>query len=207
MPVSFSLVIPVILAIASFISVILPSVLTVTRGSRLASIKLLAYCDFCVFVVSTLFVLKFFCKRQFAFINADGILKVQAKGLRSGVAQSIEVKPQYGLTDEEVEHMLADSLTHAKTDIQVRAIVEAKTEAQQLIDTTKNFIKKNAGFLSKEEIVATENGIRELESVLLSADKDLIHSKIEALNEISRPYAERLMDAAISSSLSGKKID
>ena len=140
-------------------------------------------------------------------INADGILKVQAKELRSGVAQSIEVKPQYGLTDEEVEHMLADSLTHAKTDIQVRAIVEAKTEAQQLIDTTKNFIKKNAGFLSKEEIVATENGIRELESVLLSADKDLIHSKIEALNEISRPYAERLMDAAISSSLSGKKID
>ena len=63
-------------------------------------------------------------------IDADGILKVSATELRSGVAQSIEVKPQYGLTDEEVEKMLLDSLTHAKDDIKTRAFVEATTEAR-----------------------------------------------------------------------------
>ena len=63
-------------------------------------------------------------------INADGILNVKAKELRSGIEQSIEVKPQYGLTDEEVEKMLMESIQHASEDIKIRALVEAKTEAQ-----------------------------------------------------------------------------
>ena len=75
-------------------------------------------------------------------VNADGIMVVRAKELRSGVSQTIEVKPQYGLTDEEVEKMLLDSITNAKQDIQVRAIVEAQTEGNQLIDTTEKFIQK-----------------------------------------------------------------
>lgn len=79
-------------------------------------------------------------------VNADGILVVKAKELRSGVEQTIEVKPQYGLTDEEVEKMLLDSITHAKEDIQTRALVEAQTEAQQILDTTRMFVEKNKGF-------------------------------------------------------------
>src|SRR6185436_7384169 len=67
-------------------------------------------------------------------VNADGILVVTAKELRSGIEQSIEVKPQYGLTDEEVEAMLMDSMVHAKEDMQKRALVEAQTEARQIID-------------------------------------------------------------------------
>src|SRR6202012_4905670 len=88
-------------------------------------------------------------------INADGILVVKAKELRSGVEQSIEVKPQYGLTDEEVEKMLLDSITHAKDDMATRALVEARTEAEQLLDTTEKFIQKNAALLSKEELTQT----------------------------------------------------
>src|SRR6187431_708170 len=80
-------------------------------------------------------------------INADGILNVRAKELRSGAEQSIEVKPQYGLTDAEVEKMLMESIQHASEDIKVRALVEAKTEAQQLIDTTQKFLNRNTEFL------------------------------------------------------------
>jgi len=139
-------------------------------------------------------------------INADGILNVKAKELRSGIEQSIEVKPQYGLTDEEVEKMLMESIQHASEDIKIRALVEAKTEAQQLIDTTAKFLSKNAEFLLPEEIAKTTKSIDELRSVLDSEIKDLIHQKTESLNEISRPYAERVMDMAISKAMSGKSI-
>ena len=139
-------------------------------------------------------------------INADGILNVKAKELRSGVEQSIEVKPQYGLTDAEVEKMLMESIQHASEDIKIRALVEAKTEAQQLVDTTQKFLNKNAGFLLPEEIAATTKAIDDLRSALDSEDKDLIHQKTESLNEISRPYAERVMDMAINKAMSGKSI-
>ena len=139
-------------------------------------------------------------------INADGILNVKAKELRSGVEQGVEVKPQYGLTDDEVEKMLMESIQHANEDIRIRAVVEAKTEGQQLIDTTHRFLNKNKEFLSDEEIAATDNAIEELKASLDSNNKDLIHQKTEALNEISRPYAERVMDLAISKAMSGKSI-
>jgi len=139
-------------------------------------------------------------------INADGILNVKAKELRSGVEQSIEVKPQYGLTDAEVEKMLMESIQHASEDIKVRALVEAKTEAQQLIDTTQKFLTKNVEFLLPEEIAKTTKAIDDLRSTLDSENKDLIHQKTESLNEISRPYAERVMDMAISKAMSGKSI-
>jgi molecular chaperone HscA len=84
--------------------------------------------------------------------------------------------------------------------------VEAKTEAQQLIDTTQKFLNKNAEFLLPEEIAKTTTAIDDLRSSLDSENKDLINQKTESLNEISRPYAERVMDMAISKALSGKSI-
>ncbi len=139
-------------------------------------------------------------------INADGILNVKAKELRSGVEQSIEVKPQYGLTDAEVEKMLLESITHAKEDIKVRALVEAVTEAQQLIDTTEKFLQKNESFLSAEELEQTSKAITDLKTVLHSENKDLIQQKTEYLNEVSRPFAERVMNEAIKRSMKGKPI-
>ncbi|MCX6317386.1 MAG: Fe-S protein assembly chaperone HscA [Bacteroidetes bacterium] len=139
-------------------------------------------------------------------VNADGILVVKAKELRSGVEQSIEVKPQYGLTDEEVEKMLLESITHAKEDIQVRALVEAQTEASQIIDTTQLFITKNRELLTDEEVAATTNAIDSLQQLTATGTKDEIHAAIEKLNELSRPYAERVMDTAISRAMKGKNI-
>lgn len=139
-------------------------------------------------------------------IDADGILLVKAKELRSGVEQSIEVKPQYGLTDQEVEQMLLDSITHAKDDMVTRALVEARTEGEQILEVTEKFLVKNPDLLSKDEIMQTANAMQALQLALTMDDKNLIHNKIEELNEITRPFAERAMDKAVGQALKGKTV-
>jgi molecular chaperone HscA len=139
-------------------------------------------------------------------IDADGILKVSAKELRSGVAQTIDVKPQYGLTDEEVEQMLMDSLTNAKQDIQTRALVEATTEAEQMLDTTTRFLQKNKAYLEAGELATTEAQMQKLREAIAAKNKDNIQHETEALNDVSRPFAERVMDAALKDAMRGKKI-
>jgi molecular chaperone HscA len=139
-------------------------------------------------------------------INADGILQVRAKELRTGLTQSIEIKPQYGLTDQEVEQRLMDSITYAKEDIATRALVEAKTEAEQILSVTEKFMSKNIALLSKEELMQTAEAMQALQLAITIEDKNLIQSKTEALNELTRPFAERVMDEAISGALKGKGI-
>ncbi len=139
-------------------------------------------------------------------INADGILQVKASELRSGVAQTIEVKPQYGLSDTEVETMLMDSITNAKSDIQIRALIEAKTEAEQMIQLTENFLHKHQQYITDDEKQATLTGIQELQTSINDNDKNAIMSLTEALNTITSPYAERVMDIAVSEALKGKGV-
>jgi molecular chaperone HscA len=139
-------------------------------------------------------------------INADGILQVKASELRSGVAQTIEVKPQYGLSDIEVETMLMDSITNAKSDIQIRALIEAKTEAEQMIQLTENFLHKHQQYITDDEKQATLTGIQELQTSINDNDKNAIMSLTEALNTITSPYAERVMDIAVSEALKGKGV-
>jgi len=140
-------------------------------------------------------------------INADGILQVSAKELRSGVAQSIDIKPQYGLTDEEVEQRLLESITHAKEDIAKRALVEASTEAEQMLSVTEKFMVKNMALLSKDEMTATAVAMQALQLAITMEDKNLIQTKTEELNDLTRPFAERVMDQAISGALKGRGID
>jgi molecular chaperone HscA len=139
-------------------------------------------------------------------INADGILQVRAKELRTGLTQSIEIKPQYGLTDAEVEQRLMDSITYAKEDIATRALVEAKTEAEQILSVTEKFMSKNVSLLSKDELMQTAEAMQALQLAITMEDKNLIQGKTEALNELTRPFAERVMDQAISGALKGKGI-
>jgi molecular chaperone HscA len=140
-------------------------------------------------------------------INADGILTVNAKELRSGVEQQIAIKPQYGLSDTDVETMLMDSITHAKDDIAIRALVEARTEGEQLLDTTEKFIQKNTALLTQDELMQTAAAMQALQLALTMEDKDLLQKKITELNDISRPYAERIMDAAIGQAMKGSTIN
>ena len=139
-------------------------------------------------------------------INADGILMVKAKELRSGVEQTIEVKPQYGLTDEQVEKMLMESIENAKDDMAVRGLQEAKTEAEQMILVTEKFLQKNESLLAEEEISTTKKLLIELKNSLQQAERNIIHQRMDALNQFTRPFAERVMDIAIADAMKGKKI-
>jgi molecular chaperone HscA len=139
-------------------------------------------------------------------INADGILKVKATELRSGVEQIIEVKPQYGLTDEEVENMLMASITNAKEDILLRSLIEATTEGETQIELTQNFLKKHKQYITDEELLATENAILEIKKAIEAKDKNAIMAANESLNTISSPYAERVMDIAVAEAMKGKKV-
>ena len=140
-------------------------------------------------------------------LNADGILKIQAVELRSGVKQEVEVKPTYGITDDQVEQMLMDSITHAKDDVSQRMVIEARVEGEQMVSTVKKFMQKNADFLSEEEIAQTITYVAALKEALGGNDKDAIHKAIDTLNEYTRPFAERLMDVAISHAMKGKSIE
>ncbi|MGY4384589.1 molecular chaperone HscA [Pedobacter sp. UYP24] len=140
-------------------------------------------------------------------LNADGILTVQAIELRSGVKQEIDVKPSYGLTDDTIEKMLIDSITHAKSDVEQRMLIEARSEGEQLVYTAERFLNKHGEFLTKEEITETNQHIEALKTALLTAIKDDILKKADELNEFTRPFAERVMDVAVSSAMKGKSID
>jgi len=143
---------------------------------------------------------------QFA-LNADGMLQVQAKELRSGVSQKVEIQPSYGLTDEEVEQMLMAGLANAQSDVEERLLRESQNEARQIIYTTERFIDKNANLLSEDEKIGTEQRIEAVRGLLDGSDRHQLQAKIEELNDFSRPFAERLMDVAVSKALKGNRID
>jgi molecular chaperone HscA len=140
-------------------------------------------------------------------LNADGILTVQAIELRSGVKQEIDITPSYGLTDDTVEKMLIDSITHAKSDVEQRMLIEARSEGEQLVYTAERFITKNGQVLTEEERADTVTYIESLRAALSSGNKDEILKKADELNEFTRPFAERLMDMAVSQAMKGKNID
>lgn len=140
-------------------------------------------------------------------LNADGMLKVQAKELRSNTQQEIIITPTYGLTDEQVEQMLLDSMVHAKEDVAKRMIIEAKREGEQMRYTVESFLKKHGQLLSESEIHQTNDLLQALNHQLASGDKDQILTAIDAINEFTRPFAERVMDQAISVAMKGKSIE
>ena len=143
---------------------------------------------------------------QFA-LNADGMLQVQAKELRSGVVQKVEIQPSYGLTDSQVEEMLLSGLMNAKTDVEERLLRESQNEARQIIYTTERFIEKNANLLTQEEIAGTEQRMSAVRGLIEQSDRHQLQTAIETLNDFSRPFAERVMDIAVSKALKGNRID
>ena len=142
---------------------------------------------------------------QFA-LNQDGVLKAAAKELRSGISQEVEIQPTYGLTDSEVERMLESGLLNAHDDIQIRLEKEAVNEAKQLIYTAERFLEKHGSHLSDEEITGTKQRIEQLLGLLNTNNRNEILAGVEALNDYTRPFAERIMDIAVSSALKGNKI-
>ena len=147
-------------------------------------------------------------KIEIAFmLDADGILKVRAKELRSGVEQTIDVKPQYGLTDQEVEQMLLDSMRNAKTDMDYRVLHEAINESEYLIVNTNKFLENNSSSLSEDSVSEIHKLVATLESAIREGDKDVIQQRQDELNEYTKPFAEQMMDSTIARALKGKSIE
>jgi Fe-S protein assembly chaperone HscA len=145
-------------------------------------------------------------------IDANGILSVGARELRTGVEQSIEVKPSYGLTDQEVERMLIESFEHAQADFDARLLIEARNEAESVINATEKSIRRpdfaqiTAGELEPGEIDRIQAGVAELKQAMVLTDREAIHEKTHALNNATRHLAEVMMNRSVREALAGRNV-
>jgi Fe-S protein assembly chaperone HscA len=145
-------------------------------------------------------------------IDANGILSVSARELRTSVEQTIEVKPSYGLTDEEVERMLLESFEHAEADVEARFLIEARNEAETVLRATGKSLR-NPDFqaaraeLAPGELAAIESALADLRSVMESNDRAVVEAKTRVLNDVTRHLAEVMMNRGVRVALAGKKVD
>jgi len=139
-------------------------------------------------------------------IDANGILNVTAKDVRTGQSQSIEVKPSYGLTDEEVEHMITESFRFAAEDLKARQLIEARTEADSIIRATEKAFALGGHLIGPEEIAAIKAALAALQSAKGQDDHRAIRARIEDLEKASHHLAEVLMDTTLKEALKNKKL-
>ena len=138
-------------------------------------------------------------------IDANGILHVSAREQRSGQEAQVEVKPTYGLTDEQVETMILESFDHAESDITARQLIEARNEAQTILDALAKGEKSGAWQqLSLGEHASIESHATELRRIMQGDDYKAIREGIEYLDKATRRFAELMMDAAVTGALGGK---
>jgi molecular chaperone DnaK len=145
-------------------------------------------------------------------IDANGILSVGARELRTSIEQSIEVKPSYGLTDHEVERMLIESFEHAQADFDARLLIEARNEAETVVNATEKSLRRpdfaeiTGGELTKDELAQIERGVADLKQVMAGTDRETIHEKTHALNHATRHLAEVMMNRSVREALAGRNV-
>jgi molecular chaperone DnaK len=145
-------------------------------------------------------------------IDANGILNVGARELRTSIEQAIEVKPSYGLTDQEVERMLIESFEHAQADFDARLLIEARNEAESVINATEKSLRRpdfadvTGGELTGEEIGQIERALADLKQVMSGSDREVIHEKTHALNHATRHLAEVMMNRSVREALAGRNV-
>lgn len=140
-------------------------------------------------------------------VDADGLLSVSARELRSGVEASIVVKPSYGLGDDEVARMLQDSFASATSDMQQRALKEEQVEAERILLATQSALDSDATLLNSEERAQIDQLMLALRAELNGSDHQLLKERISALADGTEEFAARRMDQSVRSALSGKKLD
>ena len=146
-------------------------------------------------------------------IDANGILSVSARELRTGIEQAIEVKPSYGLTEDEVERMLIESFEHAEADFEARLLIEARNEAESVVLATEkslrrpDFAQLAASELQPGERERIEASLAELKQAMGGADRAAIQEKTRALNHATQHLAEVVMNRTVRDALAGKSVD
>ncbi len=140
-------------------------------------------------------------------IDANGILNVSAKDLRTGKEQSIEVKPSYGLTDEQVEAMILASIENAEADVRERQVREARVEADRILAAVEKAKGDDAWFaLSGEERAQIDQAINEMHLAYHGDDHRVIQAQMEKLDDATRTLAESMMNTAVRGALKGTKL-
>ncbi len=139
-------------------------------------------------------------------LNADGILKVKAKELRSNVETSVEIKSSYGLSEEEMGKMLLDSIQNAEADMKIRSLLEARNEARNIILSVGKFLQQNETILSDDEKSRTIELNESLKKSVEGEDKDAINKAMADLNEYTAPLAHRALDVNIGEAMKGRKL-
>ena len=140
-------------------------------------------------------------------IDANGILQVSARDVRTGEQHSLEVQPSYGLSDSEVERMLEESIEYAEQDFAERQVTEARTEAEAILSATAKALSAGqvAG-LALEEKRGIDAAVAALKEAAAGDDYKLIRSRIDALNQATTRLAEVVMNSALSAALEGRKV-
>ncbi len=139
-------------------------------------------------------------------IDANGILSVSARDERTNLEHSIEVKPSYGLTEEQIEKMLEESFDLAEEDFAQRQLLEARVEAESILHATEKAERLHRELLDEQERAAIDAAAAELRAACETTDYNRIRDLIEALNQASTPFAQRIMDASIRSALAEKSV-
>ena len=139
-------------------------------------------------------------------IDANGILNVAARDVRTGKAQSVEVKPSYGLTDEEVERMLMESIEFAESDIHERQLIDSRNEADSVIRATEKSLAENGTLVSSEEREGIKAALSDLKEAREGIDHLLIRERMEKLNQATYHLAELIMDKAVKQALQNKSL-
>jgi len=137
-------------------------------------------------------------------IDANGILSVSARDVRTNREHSIEVKPSYGLTEEQMESMLEEAFDLAEEDFAQRQLLEARVEAESILHATAKAERLHERHLTSDERGAIDRAASELRAASGGTDHNRIRDLVEALNEVSRPFAQRIMDASIKTALESK---
>ena len=139
-------------------------------------------------------------------VDADGLLTVSAEERTTGIAQRIEVKPSYGLSHEDMADMLYDSLDNAEADMTLRLLTEARVEARRSLLALEAALARDGSLLSAEERAAIDAARAAVEAAMAGESRDEINAAAEALETLSKPFAERRMDRGIREALSGLSV-
>ncbi|MEM9188218.1 MAG: Fe-S protein assembly chaperone HscA [Myxococcota bacterium] len=139
-------------------------------------------------------------------VDADGLLEVSAREQRTGIEQTVEVKPSYGLTDEEIEQMLLDAYEHGEADVLARSLAEQRTEADRVLQAIRGALHEDAALLVKGEAEEIEAAMNRLETAGAGTDHKVIRSRIEELDEATRAFAGRRMDRSMKAALAGRSV-
>ncbi|MCT8347066.1 Fe-S protein assembly chaperone HscA [Photorhabdus temperata] len=140
-------------------------------------------------------------------VDADGLLSVSALEKSTGAEASIQVKPSYGLSDEEIARMIKDSMANAQEDINVRKLAEQKVEAARVLESVTSALEKDADLLNEQEHAAIDTAVETLIKSVQGSDPEVIENAIKQLDKQTQEFAARRMDSSVRRALAGHSVD